>query len=61
MERETAKRQRFAHLGEQNYGVWGKTTLPMVVAEAEQAYGHLSTDERCAIKFPRGHTVQSTF
>lgn len=61
VELEQQKLRRWEHLGDKNYGVWGKKPLPMVLTETERDYGHLSNSELDAIKFMRGHHVQSKF
>lgn len=61
VELENAKRQRWEHLGEKNYGVWGKKTLPMVLEEAQAQYGHLTAEELDTIKFSHGHAVKSKY
>lgn len=58
---EAAKRTRFAHLGDKNFGVWGRKTLPMVLADAEREYAHLSNEELNRIKFSHGHSVKSKY
>jgi len=58
---EQNKRDKFAHLGEKTYGVWGKKLLPMVLDEAQSRYGHLTTPELETRRFSRGHAVQSKY
>jgi len=61
VELERNKREKFAHLGDKNYGVWGKKLLPMVLDDAYARYGHLSTAELEAMRFSRGHDVRSKY
>lgn len=61
VEMERAKFEKFAHLGEKNYGVFGKRSLPETLVRAEAKYGHMSTHELEAERMLRGHCVKSAY
>lgn len=49
------------HMGDRNLGVWGKKTLPEVLAEAQQTYGHWSDEDLHDYKMSHGHCVASRY
>lgn len=44
-----------------NMGVWGKKTLPEVLLEAKEKFGHMSIDELRDYKMSHGHCVKSKY
>lgn len=61
VEIEKAKLKKFASLGEKNFGVWGRKTLPEVLEEAQRKFGHLTDAELQEHKFSHGHGVKSAY
>jgi glutaredoxin len=45
VELEAAKLEKFAHKGKDNFGVFGRRTLPEVLADATRKYGHMTNEE----------------
>ena len=58
---EQAKREKWAHKGAQNYGVFGRRTLPEALAAAQEKHGHLSDEDLCEWKMSHGHCVRSRY
>lgn len=58
---EARKFEKFAHKGDKNYGVWGKKSLPQVLAEAEAEFGHMTTEELAEHRFSHGHCVGARY
>ncbi len=58
---EQNKLDKFAHLGEKNYGVWGRRTLPEVLRDALAKYGGWSDEAINDHKFSHGHCVASKY
>lgn len=53
-----AHAERSPHLPpEKNFGVWPHRTLPQALADAEEEYGHLTTEQLEAMRMTRGHAV----
>lgn len=58
---ERAKLEKFAHLGKKNFGVFGRRSLPVVLADAETKYAHLSDREIETHRWTHGHCVGSAY
>lgn len=60
---EQQKLEKFAHKGDANYTVWGKSrkTLPEVLAEAEGEFGHMTEAELDHYKMSHGHCVMTHY
>lgn len=58
---ERNKLEANKHHGENNLGVWGKKTLPMVQQEVECKFGHMTTAELDEYKMSHGHCVKSKY
>jgi hypothetical protein len=60
---EQQKLTKWAHLipADQNFGVWGRKTLPTKLAEATARYGHMTNAELTDYKMSHGHCVQSKY
>lgn len=46
---------------ENNQGVWGKKLLPEILIEAQQEFGHMTTEELKEHRFSHGHCVMSKY
>ena len=58
---EAAKLAKHAALGDRNLGVFGRRTLPEVLATAERTYAHLADADLDAYRFSHGHGVCSIY
>ena len=59
---EKNKMDKWAHLGpDKNLGVWGKKTLPEVLAQAIDKHGHMSDADLEEYKMSHGHCVSSKY
>ncbi len=58
---ERNKMTKWAHLGDKNLGVWGKKTLPEVLAEAIEKHGHMTNTDLEDYKMSHGHCVMSKY
>lgn len=58
---EQAKFLKFIDKGDKNYGVWGKKTLPEVLAGALEKYGHYTDEQLWEYKMSHGHCVASVY
>jgi hypothetical protein len=58
---EAAKLEKFAEKGRDNFGVFGRRTLPMVLADAKQKYAHLTSVELDEYRMSHGHCVGSAY
>jgi 3'-phosphoadenosine 5'-phosphosulfate sulfotransferase (PAPS reductase)/FAD synthetase len=58
---ERAKLDANKHMGDRNLGVWGKKTLPEVLAEAQKEHGHMTDAELHEYKQSHGHCVRSKY
>ncbi len=61
VELEAAKLAKFAHKGKDNYGVFGRRPLPVVLADAEVKYAHMTPQEIEAHRMSHGHCVASAY
>ena len=57
-ERKTQKKN--GDIGD-NLGVWGKKLLPEILKEAEEEFGHMTTEELHEYKMSHGHCVKSKY
>ena len=60
-EYERRKLEANTHMGEKNLWVWGKKTLPEVLAEAQEKYKNLTKEEIDEYRFSHGHCVMSKY
>lgn len=59
---EAAKLAKFSHLPpEQNVTVFGRKTLPLVLVEAEEEFGHMTDRELERHRWTHGHCVASAY
>ena len=58
---EQAKLDANLHMGDKNLGVWGRKTLPEVLAKAIEKFGHMSADALDDYKMSHGHCVMSKY
>lgn len=49
------------HVGEKNFGVFGRRLLPEVLSEAQTKYGHWTDEELRDYKMSHGHCVRSKY
>lgn len=62
VEMEAAKLEKFRDLPpDRNATVFGRKTLPVVLAEAEREYGHLTDEELESHRWTHGHCVASAY
>lgn len=61
VERENAKLDKFAHLGEKNLGVWGAKKLPEVVKLSAEKHAEWSDEQIRTYRFSHGHCVKSKY
>lgn len=59
VELEAAKLAKWKDKGPMNFGVWGRKTLPEVLAKAQEKYGHLTDAQLREYKMSHGHCVKS--
>jgi hypothetical protein len=58
---ERTKLDANLHMEDRNLGVWGKKTLPEVLAKAIEKHGHMSADALDDYKMSHGHCVMSKY
>ena len=58
---EKAKLRANTHMGDKNYGVYGKRTLSEKLDKAIEEFGHMSDDELTEYKMSHGHCVGSRY
>ena len=58
---EERKLARWKRLGDHNYGVFGRKTIPQALAEAEAAFGHMTDSELTQARMRDGHAVASRY
>lgn len=61
VELEAAKMKKFAHKGKDNFGVFGRRTLPVVLADAERKYAHMTAAQIEDHRMSHGHCVGSAY
>lgn len=58
---EAVKMEANTHMEDRNLGVWGKKTLPQVLAVAQEKYGHWTDEQLYEYKYSHGHCVASRY
>ncbi len=58
---EAAKLEANKHKGDKNLGVWGRKTLPQVLAEAKVKYADWSDERLTEYRMSHGHCVMSKY
>jgi len=58
---EAAKLKANEHMGNKNLTVWGKKTLPEVLVQAQEKYGHWSESRLMEYKYSHGHCLMSKY
>lgn len=58
---EAVKLEKNKHMGEKNFGVWGKKTLPQKMVEVLAKYGSMTDDQLHEHKMSHGHCVASKY
>lgn len=58
---EHNKLMKNQHMGEKNYGVWGRKTLPQVLEEALKKYGDWPMEKLMEYKMSHGSCTQSKY
>jgi len=58
---EAEKLKKYAYVGDKNYGVYGRMTLPQKLIKAQQLYGHWSNEMLDDYKFSHGHCMKSKY
>jgi len=61
VEIEANKLEKNKHMGEKNFGVFGKRTLTQALEDAEAKYGHWTKEQLDDWKFSHGHCVSSQY
>lgn len=58
---EAAKLAKWQEKGDKNFGVFGRRTLPQVLAQVERTHGHLTDAELEDYRMSHGHCVKSSY
>lgn len=61
VEFERRKLEANQHMGDKNLGVWGKKTLPEILAEAKEKYRDWSEEDISDYRFSHGHCIASRY
>lgn len=58
---EAAKLKKFEHLGDRNLGVFGRKSLPVVLAEAQKKYADWTDEQLEEYRMSHGHCTMTSY